>query len=119
MNDTRSQHGTPGPSKTDDDQYYMPLTDLSTRSQPQPRSGNNGTAIPPTSDQIALGCGGFIVPRMPKGEEYDAETEAERQAAWEEYYRLQAAAAGLGMYDGGQDVGYSTVEEWIDTQTQT
>lgn len=36
---------------------------------------------------------------MPDGEEYDSDTEAERQSAWAEYYRL------MGMNQITADVG--------------
>lgn len=40
-----------------------------------------------------------IAPPMPDGEEYDSDTEAERQSAWAEYYRL------MGMNQITADVG--------------
>ncbi|KAJ9099937.1 hypothetical protein QFC21_003943 [Naganishia friedmannii] len=120
--DSRSQRDIPG--TTEDDPYYMPLKGLSARSQSQLVHGTEIRPRPPASGQIAL-RGGLEVPPMPEGEEYDSETEAERQAAWEEYYRLQAvAAAAAGMFDGSQKIGYDdgaypAVEEWVDTQSQT
>lgn len=96
----------------------MPLKGPFTRSPLQPSQGGHTAEISLASSQITM-HGGLIVPPMPEGEEYDAETEAERQAAWEEYYRLQGV---VGMYDDrgsgdGQETGYPQVEEWVDTQT--
>jgi hypothetical protein len=117
--DTRSQRGIPGANtKVVDDQYGMPLKGPFTRSPLQPSQGGHTAEISLASSQITM-HGGLIVPPMPEGEEYDAETEAERQAAWEEYHRLQGV---VGMYDergsgDGQETGYPQVEEWVDTQT--
>lgn len=44
-----------------------------------------------------------IAPPMPAGEEYDAETEAERQAAWEEYYRATQMSDALPVSDLAQE----------------
>jgi hypothetical protein len=45
-----------------------------------------------------------IAPAMPEGEEYDSDTEAERQAAWAEYYRLMATNQITADFDsmGGE-----------------
>lgn len=44
-----------------------------------------------------------IAPPMPEGEEYDSETEAERQAAWEEYYRVTQMSGAVAVSDIAQD----------------
>lgn len=58
--------------------------------------GSHGLLLPPAHIH-------GIAPPMPDGEEYDSETEAERQVAWEEYYRM-TQTGGIGTFSGAADV---------------
>ncbi|KAJ9090656.1 hypothetical protein QFC19_009514 [Naganishia cerealis] len=117
----RSQSEQPPPTSAAaaDDPYNMPLMALSLRSQSVLEGATpHAYRTSPVSTRA-------LVPPMPEGEEYDSETEAERQAAWEEYYRLMSMYDGAPPGGGGgfaapldQETthGYS-FPDWADSQT--
>lgn len=57
-----------------------------------------------------------IAPPMPDGEEYDSDTEAERQAAWAEYYQLMGLKqAAVNIDSGAGEAGHAHLGHGLDT----
>jgi hypothetical protein len=69
-----------------------PTSFLSGRLSAGPEERRSEVVLPPARI-------GTTAPPMPDGEEYDSHTEAERQAAWEEYYRVMQMSGAVSRGD--------------------
>lgn len=91
----------------EDDNSYIPSKALSTDHRSKPSAFSHYTTSPAGKRSVhgpSLPTNAGIAPAMPEGEEYDSDTEAERQAAWAEYYRLMATNQITADFDsmGGE-----------------
>jgi hypothetical protein len=85
-----------------------PTSFLNDRQLTDPRNQRSEGLLPPARI-------GAVAPPMPDGEEYDSETEAERQAAWEEYYRVMQTSGAVRLGDAAEDQMVNDIHQYQHT----